>query len=98
MTDQLNIFEFGKAMDELRVELSRLANRADELHRIEWEDLSHSWDKALCSPEQLQAALLTKSLGIFDVAMDSMDEELRSTRTALKLVFDKLPELNEKES
>ncbi len=59
MTDQLNIYEFGKAMDGLRVELSRLANRADELHRIEWE-------------------------------------ELRSTRTALKLVFDKLPELNDK--
>ncbi len=98
MTDQLNIYEFGKAMDELRVELSRLANRADELHRIEWEELSHSWDEALFSPEQLQAALITKALGIFDVAMDSMDEELRSTRTALKLIFDKLPELNEKES
>ena len=85
-------------MEVLRVELSRLANRADELHRIEWEDLGHSWDKALCSPEQLRAALLTKALGIFDVAMDSMDEELRSTRTALKLVFDELPELHEKES
>ncbi len=98
MTDQLNIYEIGKAMEVLRVELSRLANRADELHRIEWEELSHSWDKALCSPKQLQSALLTKALGIFDVAMDSVDEELRSTRTALKLVFDKLPELNEKES
>ncbi len=98
MTDQLNINEIGKAMEVLRVELSRLANRADELYRIEWEDLSHSWDQALCSPEQLQAALLTKALGIFDVAMASMDVELRSTRTVLKLVFDKLPELNEKES
>ena len=98
MTDQLNIYEFGKAMDVLRVDLSRLANRSDELHRIEWEELRHSCDEALCSPEPLQAALLTKALGIFDVAMDSMDEELRSTRTVLKLVFDKLPELNEKES
>ncbi|MCH7820038.1 MAG: hypothetical protein IIB40_10855 [Candidatus Marinimicrobia bacterium] len=98
MTDQLNIYEFGTAMDELRVESGRLANRADELHRIEWEDLSHSWDKALCSPEQLRVALITKALGIFDVAMDSVDEELRSTKTALKLVIDKLPELNEKKS
>jgi len=98
MADQLNIIEIVEAMDELRVELSRLANRADELHRIEWKDLNHSWEEALCSPKQLQAALLTKALGIFDVAMDSVDEELRSTRTALKLVFDKLPELNEKES
>ena len=98
MTDQLNIIEIVEAIQVLRVESGRLANRSDELHRIEWEDLSHSWDKALCSPEQLRVALITKALGIFDVAMDSVDEELRSTKTALKLVIDKLPELNEKKS
>ena len=98
MTDQLNIDEFGKAMDLLGMQLSRLANRADELHRVEWEELNHSWEEALCSPELLQAALLTKALGVFDMTMDKMDEELRSSRAALNLVFAKLPDINEKES
>ena len=98
MADQLNIIEIVEAMDELRVELSRLANRADELHRIEWKDLNHSWEEALCSPKQLQAALMTKALGFFDMAMDKMDEELRSSKAALRWVFDQLPEINEEES
>ena len=97
MTDQLNINEIGKAMEVLRGELSRLANRADELYRIEWEDLSHSWDQALCSPAQLQAALMTKALGIFDMSMDKMSKELRASRATLKLVYAKLPDINEKE-
>ena len=97
MAEQLNIDEFGKAMDVLGVELIRLANRADELHRIEWNQLNKSWEEALNSPPQLQAALMTKALGFFDMAMDKMDEELRSSRAALKFLFAKLPDINEKE-
>ena len=94
MSDQLNIEEFGKAMDALRVELSSLANRADELHRIGWDDLNHSWEEALCSPKQLQASLITQALRYFDMAMQEMNKELGSTNIALKSVFDILPEIN----
>jgi len=98
MTQQLNKDEFEKAMEVLGVQLNRMANRANELRQIEWEMLNQSWQEALDSSPQLQAPLLTKAIGFFDMAMDKMDEELRSSKTALKWVFDKLPDINEKES
>ena len=97
MTDQLNMDEFGKAVKVLGVEINRLANRADELHNIGWDQLNKSWEEALSSSEQLQAALMTKALGVFDMALEKMDEELRYSRAALKGVFDKLPDINEKD-
>ena len=98
MVEHLNTVNFGKAMDLLGEQLIHVANRADELHRIEWNQLDKSWQEAIDSPKQLQAALMTKALGVFDMAMDKMDEELRSSKTALRSVFDQLPEINGQES
>ena len=95
MAQQLNKDEFGKAMEVLGVQLNRMANRAEELQKIEWKQLEDSWQEAFDSPKHLQAPLMTKALGFFDMAMDKMDEELRSTKAALRWVFEQLPEINE---
>jgi len=98
MAQQLNKDAFGRAMEVLGMQLNRMADRADELRKMEWNQLENSWQEAIGSPKQLQAALMTKALGFFDMAMDQMDEELRSSKTALRWVFDQLPEINEEES
>lgn len=95
--DQVNMDKFEKAMEKLGEQLTRMTNRSNELFEIEWELLNQSMQEALDSSPQLQVALLTKALGFFDTVMNKMDEELRSSKAALKMVFDKLPEINEKE-
>ena len=94
MSDQLNTDAFGKAMDELGIELNRLANRGQKLFDIELKELINKWQEVLESPAELQASLITQALRYFDMAMQEMNKELGSSNIALKSVFDILPEIN----
>jgi len=94
MADQLNTAAFGKAMDVLGIELTRLANRGQKLFDIELKELNNKWQEVLESPAELQASLITQALRYFDMSMQEMNKELGSTNIALKSVFDILPEIN----
>ena len=97
MVEQLNKDEFEKKLEELGRSISRLANKAEELHDNEWLDLHKSWQEALDSSPQLRTALITKALGVFNTAMDKYNMEIAASNTLLHQVFENLPEISEEE-